>query len=361
MGVFLKGDAWYIDWYEGGRRRRKKTGAKNKTEAKRFLAQIKLAVTPRELGVFDHKLKCVRLVNEYLAWLKANRAPATYDWALGGLKCFFTRYPVRRVSKLTPELVRKFVDWRREAGISPGTINGNIRALKGCLNWGVDNNYLSANPLQKVKKVAGESPGRTRYLHDDEIAKLLKAAEGTVYHDIFFTFLKTGMRKKELVHLRWDDIDMKSRFIRIGGHRDENGAHNTKTYRERHVPMDDDLVAVIARQPRKPGCPYVFPTKDGKPRSNNVYTNLKRLAAKAGLEDVNVHTLRHTFASHLVMNGVDLTTVKELLGHSTIEMTMRYAHLANEHLRSAVETLKIPNFRDGAKVVAGPGFERTGS
>ncbi len=293
-----------------------------------------------------------------MAVLKATRAFETWKRAYTALRNFFAWCPVKRVSKLTPELAERYAGIRKEQGAAIRTVNIEIGAVKTSLNWAVDNSLILRNPLQRVKKLRGESQGRLRFLDEKEMHRLLQAANGTVYHDIFFAFLKTGMRKGELIHLRWNDVDSERGLIRVGGHRDQAGTDSTKTYRERHLPMDKELAGIIARQPRRPDCPYVFGTERGTARKNNLNRQLKTIAKKAGIEDVNLHTLRHSFASHLVMHGVDLASIKELLGHSTIQMTMRYAHLAKKHLRAAMETMAVPSFQGGPNVAAGPGFKR---
>ncbi len=358
MGVYRKQGAWWIDWYEGRRRLRKKTTTKTKTEAKKLLEKVRAKMLPRSLGLFDPKLKCTELVTRYLEALKGTRAHHTWRRAHTALKNFFSWCPVNQAMKLTPEVCQRYAAHRKQEGVSIRTINIELGALKTCCNWGVENKLLPANPIARTKMLRGGSKGRLRFLSEDEIRRLLQAAQETVYHDIFYTLIRTGMRKGELVHLRWRDVDFAQGSMRIGGHDDEHGNDDTKTHTERHAPMDADLAEVIARQPRLPGCSIVFPTERGTVRANNLYRELKRHAKKAGIEDINLHTLRHTFASHLVMNGVDLATVKELLGHSTIQMTMRYAHLAKSDLRSAIEKFKVPSLRESPRISAGPGFKR---
>ena len=113
-----------------------------------------------------------------------------------------------------------------------------------------------------------------------------------------------------------------------------------KGQRERYIPIDDRLINMLKSLQRN-GSTDVFATSEGKPRVNNLNRKVKRLADKAGIKkNVNLHMFRHTFASHLVMSGVDLSTVQRLLGHSSITTTMIYAHLAPDHLRGALGKLK---------------------
>jgi integrase len=111
-----------------------------------------------------------------------------------------------------------------------------------------------------------------------------------------------------------------------------------KSNRERHIPLDTDVYAMLYR--RKGATGYVFLARDAQP-FNNYRLNyaIRNLCRRAGLRIIGWHTLRHTFASHLAMRGVPMPAIKELLGHSSITTTMRYAHVAPSTLRSAIEML----------------------
>ena len=152
------------------------------------------------------------------------------------------------------------------------------------------------------------------------------------------TAMNSGMRKGEILSLRWENVDLKHGFILLD---------RTKNGERREIPINRTLCGKLWKtyskgaktRPRRLDVPWVF----YDPRHLKPYQDIKRsfytALKKAGIRDFVFHDLRHTFASHLVMAGVDLTTVKELLGHKTLTMTLRYAHLAPSHKVKAVDLL----------------------
>jgi integrase len=138
------------------------------------------------------------------------------------------------------------------------------------------------------------------------------------------------MRKGEILNLRWDQVDLKHGFILL---------EVTKNGERREIPINETLRQNLETQPRHIKSSYVFWYGEvGRPYGE-VTKSFNSAVRRAGIKDFTFHDLRHTFASHLVMAGVDLTTVKELLGHKTLTMTLRYAHLAPGHKAKAVELL----------------------
>jgi len=142
------------------------------------------------------------------------------------------------------------------------------------------------------------------------------------------------MRLGEITALEWKDIDFKRGILRVNHKKD----HHTKNYQVRTIPMNDMLMATLKKIPRRLDSPYVFQHKSGE-RFRKIRTGFEDALKRAGLSGVRFHDRRHTFASHLVMGGVDTRTVQELLGHKDIRMPMRYSHLAPEHMRKAVSLL----------------------
>jgi integrase len=195
------------------------------------------------------------------------------------------------------------------------------------------------NPASKVKTPRVDNR-RLRHLTGEEAARLLPAlrAKSPDVHDMALLSLHTGLRQGEIFSLTWGDVDLPKGLLTV---------RDTKNGRTRHACMTAEVKAMLSRRERGAPDALVFPARDGGRRKEMTPTFdhvVRDLGLNAGVADprdkVVFHTLRHTFASWLVMKGVDLYTVKELLGHSTITMTQRYAHLAPDALHRAVKTLE---------------------
>jgi len=149
---------------------------------------------------------------------------------------------------------------------------------------------------------------------------------------LVITAMNTGMRRGEIFNLTWQDIDLKNKIITVEGATSKSG-------QTRHIPINKELLDTLIKWKNQINSKlYVFPGKDGK-RLDNVKKSWEGLLKLAKIEEFRWHDLRHTFASKLVMAGVPLNTVRELLGHSDLSMTLRYAHLAPDSKASAVELL----------------------
>jgi len=228
---------------------------------------------------------------------------------------------------------------QRASEVKPATVNRNIAVLKHLFSMAVDWGYLYENPTQNIKLLHINNR-RLRYLEKEEIARLVAAASqssNSHLKPIIILAVNTGMRRGEIFDLQWIHVDLKNRFIEI---------IRTKNGDKRAIPINDTLLKTLYRLPRRIDSPYVFPGKSGG-RLTDIKTSFLTARKKAGLDDVTLHTCRHTFASHLVMAGWDLTTVKELMGHKSIEMTERYSHLSPNHKATAVKSLDSL-FRDVA-------------
>lgn len=157
---------------------------------------------------------------------------------------------------------------------------------------------------------------------------------------MLLTAVKTGMRLGELIGLQWGDIDWDNRLIAVqhSWYACVKELGSPKSNRVRHIDMTADLYETLRKRRKSTG--FVFTNAEGKNFNHSqLYRKLQSVCRRAGLREIGWHALRHTFASHLVMRGAPVPAVQKLLGHSAIEMTMRYAHLAPSTMRTAIDLL----------------------
>jgi integrase len=191
------------------------------------------------------------------------------------------------------------------------------------IEWGL----AIENPVRHFRTLHVED-GRCRCLNDGESERLLKAVKGTL-RSLTQVALNTGMRRGELFHLKWKEVDFRNEIVRVV---------DSKNGESRELPMNETLRTTLKGIPRRLGSVYVFPGRTGE-HLKDVSKGFKKALKAAQIEDFRFHDLRHTFASRLIMAGADLATVRELLGHKNIKMTLRYAHLAPHHKRAAIQLL----------------------
>jgi integrase len=249
--------------------------------------------------------------------------------------------------------------------LSPSTINRDLSALRGALSRALEWRLIASHPMQAVKAAKVDVTARCRYLSADEDARLLAALDTRddararartsanewraergydllpvfgVYTDALNPLVRlalhTGCRRGELLALRWRDLDLTAARLTVR-------ADTTKDSEARHIPLNRDILAVLRTWRPDDADPdtCVFPGVDDDTALTTVKKSWGGVLKAATITGFRFHDLRHTFASRLVMAGVDLNTVRELLGHSDIKMTLRYAHLAPEHKMAAVEKL----------------------
>ena len=236
--------------------------------------------------------------------------------------------------------VRGYVEHRRVALVCNTTINRELCVLSAAINFARREwEWEIPNPVsgRKLK----EPEGRMRWITRAEAERLIYAAqfEPLTSHlpDFIRMALHTGMRKGELFGLEWRRVDLQAALVHL-----EPG--NTKTGKRRSVPLNRVARETILNRMRfrgqhAPASPWVFAHRDGQ-RIQDVKTAFASACQRAGITDFRIHDLRHTCAAWLVSAGVSLAEVRDLLGHTTVKMTERYAHLAPENVRVAVSVLE---------------------
>lgn len=310
---------------------------------------------PMTLGTFIRE--------HYAPWAKANQkaGQATID----ALEACFADLMGKPLAAVCAFDVERFKARRLKTGIKPATVNRDLSRLRGALSRAVDWGMLADHPMRTVKQAKGADDSRVRYLDQAE-EKTLRAAlqerdqerrrqresgnrwlaqrggtlrplwpaEGFTDYltPMVLLALNTGMRRGELLGLEWASVNLASKLLTVT-------AATAKSRRARHIPLNGEALDLLTRcRSQGTGTGLVFPSPAGS-RMGNINSSWEALCDAAGLEDFRFHDLRHTFASRLVQAGVDLNTVRELLGHSDIRMTLRYAHLAPDKLAEAVARL----------------------
>ena len=271
-------------------------------------------------------------------WSQPQKAASSYQRDINSLKHICPHFGKKYLSGITRADVESYVRKRRATGCAPGTLNRELSCLKNLLRKAVEWALLETNPARDVSKLR-ERPNKLEFLSEEEVERLIAACAEPLDR-IVTVSLKTGLRRGELFALEWKDIDFDRGLIRVRQSKNGDG---------RHIPMSASARQALDLQQKRgrrvvnqKASPYVFPAADGGPRKT-IRNGLEEALRRAGVErHIRPHDLRHTFASHLVMKGVDLRTVAELMGHRDIRVTMRYAHLAPAHLRAAVSVLDEP-------------------
>lgn len=303
------------------------------------------------------------LEEKYYPYL-ISRNPKTAKKTYQHIKNRFEFLMDKHLNEVTAWEIQKWVIERRKQGRAAATINYSVNSLKGALSRAVEWGLIESHDLKNVKAIK-EDNTRIRYLLAEEETALLKVIserdqtlrnkrESANMHrevrgyelfpsfeemrfvdyvePIIVTAMFTGLRRGELFALKWEDISFANRYLTVK-------ATSAKSKKSRVVPLNDTVFAILSEwRKQNPTAIHVFISKQDRPLTD-IKKPWLRLVEQAGLKDFNFHDLRHHFASKLVMAGVDLNTVRELLGHSDLKMTLRYAHLAPEHKAAAVNLI----------------------
>lgn len=328
VGTYLKKKAWFIDYYQGGKRRRESIGP-SKKQAELVLKKRMIEIAE---GKFldvkkEEKIKFEEFANTFLELhSKLNKKNRVFVRDEGLIKNLSSHFAGKRLSEITPQLIEKYKAARIKQ-VKPATVNRELACFKCMYNKAIEWGKTTDNPVRKVK-LFKENNKRLRFLEKEEIIKLLDACVPYL-KPIVIVALHTGMRKSEILTLKWQNINFQHDVIYL---------LETKNGERREVIMNETVKKALIAVPKHPNSPYVFCHTNGK-----LYYNVRKCfdaaLKKCDIMDFKFHDLRHTFASQLVMAGIDLKTVQELLGHKSIEMTMRYSHLSPLHKKKAVEIL----------------------
>lgn len=329
---------WWVSFTNAsGKRVRRSTGTDDRKEAEALEAKWRLeAYQQKQWGIQPQHTFDELMVAYISATRDEMRSPERVVYAVKRLQPFFTGHVMETLSRAE---ISAYIGKRKQDGVGSATINRELDVLSASINYArVKWDWEMRNPVSGMS--LKEPEGRLRWISRTQADALIQEAEkdsrSPHLADFIRLALNTGCRKNELLKLSWDRVDLHANRLFLEG-------KHTKSGRRRVVPLNEGARRAMLGRARFraefcPASPWVFAHKNGE-RVQYMQNGFRAACQRAGIEDFHVHDLRHTCASWMVQHGVPLSEVRDVLGHSTIEMTERYAHLAPDNLVSAVRVL----------------------
>jgi integrase len=301
--------------------------------ARKLLAQISLGDDPSEQKAILRSVPTLaEFVSErYLPFINGYKSPLSCDESLLR-NHILPRLGKKHLDQITRHDVIAMHHGRRAEGAAPGSANRLLVLTRYIFNlalrWEIPG--VTANPAKGVA-LFEENNLRERYLSTGEVQALYKAlldSDNTQLRYIVPMLILTGARKREVLDSEWSHFDLARRSWRIP---------ISKTGKARHVPLSAGMLTLLAEIPRFDGCRFVVPNPVTLRPYVSIFVAWDTARKKAGLADVRLHDLRHSFASFLINSGRSIYEVQKILGHTQIKTTQRYSHLSQETLLDAAD------------------------
>jgi len=288
---------YYILFEEGGRRRWKSTGANRKADALKALSSFRDLLKKKPPSVTLDKF-----VQEFLEFARTNYSPATVEIYHRSLTGLMEIAQGTLVGTLTAQHLDRYKT-KRITEVSPVSVNMELRSLRSAMNVALRWRLIEANPFSRMQSVRVPET-QPAYLTKQDFQKLIDLVRERWLKEIIVFAALTGMRRGEILNLRWEDIDLSRKIIRV----QSNANFRTKQGGRRVVPMSDVVYNLLSSKFSRTDSEYVFTLNSRKVMDDWVSRKFKRYVKKAKLRDASLHfhSLRHTFASWLVQDGVSL-------------------------------------------------------
>jgi integrase len=241
----------------------------------------------------------------------------------------------KKLSEIDMQTIESWRTRRRAQGKKNSYIDSSVIVIRSVIRMAIDRKIIAVDPLKGIKTLPIDS-SHVRYLSAEERSRLRAALAtlppGDNMRCGIIISMNTGLRAHELFNMRWPDMDMENQAVKVP-------AAHSKSKKARWVPLNDAAMSALCELKAKEVGPYIFHLEGGRPYVATKFQGFNRFMRSAGITNFRWHDLRHDFASRLVQSGVDLNVVRELLGHSDLKMTLRYAHLAPHNARKAVSMI----------------------
>ena len=346
--LYQRNGFWYVSFRHEGKQLVRavvepstKRRAVNKIQAEKWAQEMMYRISHGEKGALEDRVKKKNLIllqeldEAYCQAFEEqwdDKRKVHHRNVIGRFTKRFTH-----VRDITHESLGQYVKERKSPSSrgsirSNATINRELSELRRILNWALQVDLIERNPFLGFKLLKEENH-RERILTDDELKRLLATIKKQEYSDfrqIVLIALYMGMRRGEIMDLKWSDVDKsKGEFDLV----------KTKNGKRRRIPIPDIVWKELKKLPRKSDYIFPSPTKLNQPRKK-IWNRWTSLLKKSGIENFRFHDIRHTFASRMLSNGADLAVVKEILGHTTIVTTSRYLNVLQEEKKIALHNLE---------------------
>lgn len=273
-----------------------------------------------ELLMNDNKpdITFSKATQEYLNYVLATKSKATYEMNTSHIKLInktFNYLGVINVSQINNDIINQFINCKKELGYKNATINKEL---------GLINRIIRPYNDLKISKLKETQP-KIEIIQNDDIARIVKYANRLKPQNrlIVLLLIATGIRRTELTKIKLCNIDLENNSIYL---------EDTKTSKPRFIYFDNQLKQLIEKQTHCVN-EYLFEYKNNQISANQISCIIKRIKKDLNIKNLSPHKFRHTFATHLILNGANIDETANLLGHSNYNMTKRYIHINNDHLK----------------------------
>jgi integrase len=342
MAVRIIRKKWYIDIRYNRQRHRYKSPENTRVGALAYEALLRRKMTNGESLITKNTNSDIKpsFADFTQKWLKdyvvVNNKPSEIRQKKLMLKKhlipFFGKLQLSKITNRKIEEYKAMKQRRKKLALK--SVNNHLAILSKCLHTAHKWEMIDKIPHIELFKLP---PQKFDFLTITESRQLLKASEG-VWYEMILLALKTGLRLGELSALEWCDINFKNSILTVRQSLVRNQLVSPKSNKMRYIPLTNEVCNILRQRENKKG--YIFTDNDGQPlKAERARRTLHKICDRAGLRIVGWHTLRHSFASQLAELGAPIIAIQQLLGHSDIKTTMRYAHLSPSVLNDTIKLL----------------------
>jgi len=335
MGLFKRGSVWWMSFTHRGKQVRRSTETTDKKLAIRIFDKLKGEIAEGKwFEILEgERITFSELMDKYMSEYSAlNKAPRSYERDKGLMKHLEPVFGKMILTEITTSQIAEYKAMRRKEGASPRTVNYELILMGHAFNLALREwEWVKDNPVSRVRKEKVNNLIE-RWLTHEEEKKLVKASPKWLREIIVFA-IHTGFRESEIINLTWKQVDFKRRTVTL--YEQKNKDVDT-------LPLNQTALKILRQRYESTNAEnhLVFVNERGKKIfPQNLIRSFHLAIKKAGIERLRFHDLRHTFATRLVQNGVDLYRVQKLGRWKTTSMIMRYAHHNSESLRPGIETM----------------------